>query len=70
MSGEPAKVIEIFYSYAHEDEDLRNQLFKHLSSLRHEGLIVEWHDRLWPVPEDAPDEVRPVIGFRRPDGKT
>ena len=45
MSGEPATVIEIFYSYAHEDEDLRNQLFKHLSSLRHEGLIVEWHDR-------------------------
>src|SRR5947209_20471101 len=45
MSGEPAKVIEIFYSYAHVDEDLRNQLFKHLSSLRHEGLIVEWHDR-------------------------
>src|SRR5437588_13084082 len=45
MSGEPATVIEIFYSYAHEDEDLRNRLFKHLSSLRREGLIVEWHDR-------------------------
>ncbi len=32
--------------------------------------IVEWHDRLWPVSEDPPDEQRPIIGFRRPDGET
>lgn len=37
--------VRIFYSYAHEDERLRGELEKHLSSLRRQGLIVEWHDR-------------------------
>ena len=37
--------IEIFYSYAHADERLRNLLEQHLSSLRREGLITSWHDR-------------------------
>ena len=37
--------LELFYSYAHEDEALRNQLNKHLSALEREGLIVGWHDR-------------------------
>lgn len=37
--------ITLFYSYAHEDELLRNELEKHLSLLRRQGLITEWHDR-------------------------
>src|SRR5712691_6931058 len=37
--------IEIFYSYAHEDELLRNELEKHLRSLQRQGYITEWHDR-------------------------
>jgi O-acetyl-ADP-ribose deacetylase (regulator of RNase III) len=37
--------IEIFISYAHEDETLRQRLGKALSSLRREGLITDWHDR-------------------------
>ncbi|HEU5376263.1 MAG TPA: TIR domain-containing protein [Ktedonobacteraceae bacterium] len=37
--------IEVFYSYAHEDEALRNDLAKQLSMLKREGLISEWHDR-------------------------
>ena len=37
--------IELFYSYAHADEELRAELEKHLSGLRRLGLIVEWHDR-------------------------
>jgi hypothetical protein len=35
----------IFYSYAHEDEGLRAQLETHLSALRRQGEIAEWHDR-------------------------
>src|SRR4051812_26495644 len=35
----------LFFSYAHEDEQYRDQLEKHLASLRHEGLIDAWHDR-------------------------
>ena len=37
--------IEVFISYAHEDEGLRQRLGKHLSSLRREGVITDWHDR-------------------------
>jgi hypothetical protein len=33
--------MKLFYSYAHEDEDLRQELEKHLSSLRREGLIED-----------------------------
>lgn len=40
-----AAPIEVFYSYAHEDETLRNALEKHLSLLRRQGLISSWHDR-------------------------
>ena len=37
--------ITLFYSYAHEDELLRNELEKHLSLMHRQGLISEWHDR-------------------------
>jgi hypothetical protein len=37
---------ELFISYSHEDEKLKNELLKHLSPLRRFGLIQEWHDRL------------------------
>lgn len=37
--------IEVFYSYAHQDEALRNQLDQHLVALRQQGLISGWHDR-------------------------
>jgi CheY-like chemotaxis protein len=41
----PTKPIEIFYSYAHEDERFRSKLEKHLSILKKQGLIKDWHDR-------------------------
>jgi hypothetical protein len=37
--------IEIFFAYAREDEDLRDQLEKHLSMLKRDGVITNWHDR-------------------------
>lgn len=37
--------LKIFYSYAHDDEDLRNSLEKHLSILKRNGYIEQWHDR-------------------------
>jgi hypothetical protein len=45
MSVQNYQAIEVFYSYAHEDEKLRNDLEKHLSSLKREGVITGWHDR-------------------------
>jgi len=35
----------VFFSYSHEDELLRDQLEKHLASLKHEGAVESWHDR-------------------------
>ena len=35
----------LFYSYAHEDQALRDQLEKHLRQLQRQGLISAWHDR-------------------------
>src|SRR2546429_6160470 len=44
MQG-PRRPIEIFCSYAHEDEALLRQLEAHLGGLKHQGLISTWHDR-------------------------
>ncbi|HEY6285279.1 MAG TPA: toll/interleukin-1 receptor domain-containing protein [Ktedonobacteraceae bacterium] len=38
-------VIEVFYSYAHEDEKWRIELEKHLSLLKHQHLVKSWKDR-------------------------
>ncbi len=40
-----AEAIEIFFSYAHTDEQWRNELEKHLSPLMRLGLITSWYDR-------------------------
>ena len=37
--------IEVFYSYSHEDEALRDELNKHLALLKRQGVIRDWHDR-------------------------
>ena len=37
--------ITLFYSYAHKDETLRNQLDTHLKILQRQKLIQTWHDR-------------------------
>jgi tetratricopeptide (TPR) repeat protein len=45
MTAEPHNSVEVFYSYAHEDEKLRDELVKHLANLRRQGVITEWYDR-------------------------
>jgi len=35
----------VFFSYSHEDEELRNRLEKHLALLKRQGLVDAWHDR-------------------------
>ena len=35
----------LFISYAHADERMADQLLKHLTVLRREGIINSWHDR-------------------------
>ena len=36
---------KLVFSYSHVDETLRNELEKHLSPLKRQGLIEVWHDR-------------------------
>jgi TIR domain len=45
MPAEPTKAVQIFFSYAHEDEPLRKELEKQLSFLKWQGLISGWNDR-------------------------
>lgn len=37
--------VELFYSYSHKDEGLRDELDTHLALLRRRGVVNVWHDR-------------------------
>lgn len=43
--GEEFKGVCIFFSYAHKDEALRDEVANHLSLLKHQGFVTLWHDR-------------------------
>ena len=36
---------ELFFSYSHKDEELRNELETHLALLKRQGVISSWYDR-------------------------
>ena len=38
-------MVNIFFSYSHKDEVLRDEIEIHLSSLKRQGIISTWHDR-------------------------
>ncbi len=38
-------MISVFFSYSHEDEQLRNQLEQQLAILKRQNVIATWHDR-------------------------
>lgn len=37
--------VTVFFSYSHTDEALRDELAKHLTILRRNNVIADWHDR-------------------------
>ncbi|MFN7994073.1 MAG: toll/interleukin-1 receptor domain-containing protein [Bryobacteraceae bacterium] len=41
----PEAAKEVFFSYAHKDSELRDELERHLSILKRSGIIQGWHDR-------------------------
>jgi internalin A len=43
--SEQRQAARLFYSYAHKDESLRNELETHLKLLHRQGLIESWNDR-------------------------
>ncbi|MBZ0291392.1 MAG: SUMF1/EgtB/PvdO family nonheme iron enzyme [Anaerolineae bacterium] len=44
-TDENPNAANVFFSYAHEDEALRDKLEEHLSILKRRGIISTWHDR-------------------------
>ncbi len=40
------KPIQVFFSYSHKDEKFKDMLVKHLSTLKRQGVISGWHDRM------------------------
>jgi hypothetical protein len=45
VSAPGAKALTLFISYSHADEQLKNELLKHLAPLKRLKLIDAWHDR-------------------------
>ena len=37
--------VKVFISYSHKDESFKDELVEHLSGLKRNGIIHEWHDR-------------------------
>jgi hypothetical protein len=50
-------MINLFFSYSHKDEELRNELDKHLSILKRQGVINTWHDRCINAGSDFNNEI-------------
>ncbi len=40
-----ANVVNVFFTYSHRDEQLRDELERHLAMLKREGIVNTWHDR-------------------------
>lgn len=49
--------IRVFFSYAHRDEALRDELSRHLAILVRQGLVSEWHDREIPSGKEWAGEI-------------
>lgn len=45
----PIRMTEIFFSYAHADEDLMNEVRRQLIVFEREQRIIKWHDRQIPA---------------------
>lgn len=44
--------VEVFFSYAHEDEELMNDVRRQLVVVERNGRILKWHDRMIPPGSD------------------
>lgn len=57
MKEEAARTVEVFYSYAQEDEPLRQELEKHLTFLSEWEHFTHWHKGLIPGGNPIDDEI-------------
>jgi GUN4-like/TIR domain len=49
--------VTVFFSYAHKDESLRDDLSEHLSLLKRDRVIQDWHDRQIPAGAEWANEI-------------
>ncbi len=42
--SETVRAVNILYSYAPEDAELRDKLERHLAAMKRGNLIIEWHN--------------------------
>src|ERR1700747_1511118 len=56
FQGGPA-VPNVFFSYSHADETLRDQIEKQLALLKRQGVIEVWHDRRIGAGQDFAKEI-------------
>ncbi len=52
-----AAAIEVFFSYSHKDEELKEALVTHLSLLKRQGIITAWHDRMIGAGQEWREEI-------------
>ena len=57
MTQTSKKAVRIFFSYSHEDEELRDELAAHLSLLKRRKVIEEWYDRDVDAGEEWRDKI-------------
>ncbi len=62
MADEMEYKVKVFLSYAHEDEELRDELEEHLGSLKYSGLIESWYDREIAAGTDWEQEIDRHLG--------
>ena len=62
---EPLKSVPIvvFDSYSHADEELHDELAKHLKPLEREGIIQRWHDRQITAGREFGSEIDDVLNL-------
>lgn len=52
MSG-----LNVFFSYSHKDEELRDELEVHLALLKRQGILRAWHDRKITAGKEWKDDI-------------
>ena len=57
MSLDPQNALDVFFSYSHKDEELRDALETHLAQLKRDGAIRTWHDRKIDAGEEWKGEI-------------
>lgn len=53
----PNTPVKVFFSYSHLDNELRIELEKHLTLLRRQGYIANWHDRMIDAGTEWKDQI-------------